>query len=178
MSPGQLAHSPSTRYYYRVPHDSSHRIETRDHPGSLLALRPWAASREEEMFASNRQRKRPARHRSWPLQTVDQSLGVSAQSLDALGAQVLAHSPAAFSDGDTLNIGPELPLGSHVRVADTVPKTGRLAATFAFSHCYYPQVQSPAGKVCNVKATSFRSPGKVYHIRSVSARPPRRSYVK
>ena len=160
MSAIQLAHSPSTRYYYRVPHDSPHRTETLDHTGSLLALRPWATSREEGMLASNRQRKRPARHGSWPLQTVDQSLSVSAQSLDTVGAQVLAYSPAAFRDGDTLNIGLELPLGSHIRVAYTVPKTGRLAATFAFSHCYYPQVQSPAGEGQQCKGDHASVAGK------------------
>lgn len=98
------------------------------------------------MFLGSRQRKRPAWYESWPFQMVTQkSGGVSAQCFDALGAEVFAHPAVTFVDGDALDIGFEFPLGSHVRVADTVPKLGRFAATFAFSHCFYPQVLTPSG---------------------------------
>ena len=97
------------------------------------------------MLLGEGQRKRPAWHKSWPLNTVTQSLGVSTQGLDALGAEVLAHSALTFVHGDALDVGSEFPLGPHVRVADIVPKLGRFAATFAFIHCFYPQDLTPSG---------------------------------
>ena len=108
------------------------------------------------MLLGDRQRKRPARHKSWPYQTVKPDyLGVAAQCFDALGAEVLAHPAVALVDGDALDVGFEFPLGSHVRVADIVPESGRFAATFAFSHCFYPQVLTPSGADWQRKGDRF-----------------------
>ncbi len=79
----------------------------------------------------------------WPLRIIGHALSAFAHGLDALGAQVLAHLLTILKDHDALDVGPKLPLGPHIRVAHIVPKTGRLAAVFAFSHCTYLLEPSP-----------------------------------
>jgi hypothetical protein len=101
---------------------------------------------KDTMPAKSKQTKRPACDASWPSQLVDQRLGSSAQCFDTLGAKVFANPSTAFRNSHALNVCPELPLGVHIRVAHIMPKTGRFAATFTFSHCYYPLEQSPSGE--------------------------------
>jgi hypothetical protein len=103
------------------------------------------------MPTKSTQKKRPALLAGWPSVALSQELDAFAQSLDALGAKVFADLLTVFKDLHSLDIGPELPLGPHIRVAHIVPKPGRLAAMFAFCHCSYPLEPAPSGGLCQCK---------------------------
>lgn len=99
------------------------------------------------MPTGNRQKKRPTPFVGWPLRILGKDLlGVAAQCLDAFGAEIFPHLPTTFKNGHALDIGLELPLGTHVRVTHIVPKTGHFSATIALGHCFYPQETSPIGE--------------------------------
>jgi hypothetical protein len=121
---------------------------TGDRPTSLghsvLPFRIQQGIIDSTMPTRSTQTKWPALLAGWPLVTFAQELGAFAQSLDALGTKVLADLPTALKDLHALDISPKLPSSPHVRVAHIVPKTGRLAAMFAFCHCSYPLESSPS----------------------------------
>ena len=119
------------------------------------------------------QEKRPIGSHDRPVRRCNHLLAITAQGLDAFGAEHLPHSSVTIHHGHPLDVGFELSFGPHIRVADIVPKLGRLAATFALGHGYYPLSQNR-----NLKATGARSPRQEFTTTRVIPQVLRGSYVE